>query len=434
MTQPTPYARQYNFTGFSSNQPSDQQPGVQIDAEFNAVKNTLDGILSNLSIIQRDDGQIASGTVSLPALASDILVYFAGLVGWNLTGQWLTATAYEVGDVVAQDGNTYVCCTAHSSGSFAADLALVRWLVIWAPTTVANGSITGAKLADGAVTLDKVGFTELDLTGTIRAQTGLAAGTETAGSYAVGAKLASGNVTVSMARATRAQGSVGLRLDGGTSGYIWTINQATGSDNLAITDGTVTCVTFRAGGMTDFGYTTRFTGSGTPTTGVGVEITYSSSTGNVQAYDRDGAAWKDLKLKGLVVYLTAGGTDRLKVTATATQVLDGYSAFQDIGYRDLPLTASRSGGYTIALTDRGQCVPVTSGGVTIPANASVAFPVGSVVAIYNDSATAQNITITTDTLRLNGTTSTGTRSVPAYGIATLLKVKTTEWLAAGSVS
>jgi hypothetical protein len=61
----------------------------------------------------------------------------------------------------------------------------------------------------------------------------------------------------------------------------------------------------------------------------------------------------------------------------------------------------------------------------------VAFPVGTTIFLYNNSASAQSISITTDTLRLDGTTTTGSRSLAARGMGFLHKVNTTEWVAGG---
>jgi len=114
------------------------------------------------------------------------------------------------------------------------------------------------------------------------------------------------------------------------------------------------------------------------------------------------------------------------ITITAT----GTIAADTIGYRGIPVN-SQTAGYTLTLADASKFIRITTGGVAIPANGTTAFPIGSVITVYNDSASSQNITITTDTLRLAGTATTGTRAVAQRGIATLLKVNTTEWVASG---
>lgn len=42
-------------------------------------------------------------------------------------GAWVTATAYAVGDIVQQSGSSYRCKIAHTSGTFATDLAAGKW-------------------------------------------------------------------------------------------------------------------------------------------------------------------------------------------------------------------------------------------------------------------------------------------------------------------
>lgn len=95
---------------------------------------------------------------------------------------------------------------------------------------------------------------------------------------------------------------------------------------------------------------------------------------------------------------------------------------------------SQTAAYELVLGDRGKHVSITTGGITIPANASVAFPTGTVITIFNNSASTQGIAITTDTLRLAGTSNTGTRTIAAYGLATLLKVASTTWVVSGNVT
>lgn len=117
------------------------------------------------------------------------------------------------------------------------------------------------------------------------------------------------------------------------------------------------------------------------------------------------------------------------VTVTAT----GTIAANSIGYRGLPVN-SPAGAYTLVLADQGKLVSLATGGLTIPANATVAFPIGSTIAVYNDSGSTQTVSITSDTLRLTGGASTGTRTLAIRGLATLIKVAATEWVISGNVT
>ena len=71
--------------------------------------------------------------------------------------------------------------------------------------------------------------------------------------------------------------------------------------------------------------------------------------------------------------------------------------------------------------------------LTIPANASVAFPIGTAIAIAT-TASNVNVIITTDTLYLAGNTSgvTGNRVITGYGLATLTKVTGNIWYIGGA--
>lgn len=101
-----------------------------------------------------------------------------------------------------------------------------------------------------------------------------------------------------------------------------------------------------------------------------------------------------------------------------------------LGFKGLPPNA-KTASYTLALSDMGKHISITTGGVVVPANASVAFPVGSVVWVYNDSASNQTVSITTDTMYLAGTATTGSRTLAQRGLAMLVKVATTTWLISG---
>jgi hypothetical protein len=120
------------------------------------------------------------------------------------------------------------------------------------------------------------------------------------------------------------------------------------------------------------------------------------------------------------------------VIDAGTSVSDtGTIAASSTGFRGVPLN-SRTSAYTLVLTDAGKSIPNTTGGWAIPANGTTAFPVGTTIAVINTSASPQTITITTDTLRWAGVGTTGTRTLAAYGLATIIKVAATEWYISGA--
>jgi hypothetical protein len=94
--------------------------------------------------------------------------------------------------------------------------------------------------------------------------------------------------------------------------------------------------------------------------------------------------------------------------------------------------------YTLVLSDANKHIlhpsaDTTARIFTIPANSSVAFPIGTAVTFVNQiSAGVITISITADTMRLAGAGTTGSRTLAVNGIATALKITATEWLISGT--
>lgn len=104
----------------------------------------------------------------------------------------------------------------------------------------------------------------------------------------------------------------------------------------------------------------------------------------------------------------------------------------EVGFRDMPLAVSTASNYTFALTDRGKFAQFSGASLvaTVPANASVAFPIGTVLGVDNEGGTSMTI-VSGDTLILAGAGTTGTRTVAPGGWATCVKVGTTSWKVMG---
>lgn len=141
---------------------------------------------------------------------------------------------------------------------------------------------------------------------------------------------------------------------------------------------------------------------------------------------------------------TANGVSGTVATATSTPAITLSFVTQALGdattnvattafvdqLRDVPSNAQAST-YTLVLTDRGKCIDA-NGNITIPANTSVAFPIGAVVGITNVSAASITIAITTDTLHLAGTATVGTRTLASWGMCSMRKVSSTVWVISGA--
>jgi hypothetical protein len=163
----------------------------------------------------------------------------------------------------------------------------------------------------------------------------------------------------------------------------------------------------------------------------------------------------NLKVGSTAARGTTAGTNHLSIfdgTAPAGTLTNGitlYSASGDlnfmdssgngyqVGYRNIPQN-SKSAAYTLVLGDSGEHIfhpsaDTTARTWTIPANSSVAFPIGTAVTFINQNgAGVVTIAITTDTMRLAGAGTTGSRTLAANGIATAIKVTSTEWIISGT--
>jgi cytoskeletal protein CcmA (bactofilin family) len=98
------------------------------------------------------------------------------------------------------------------------------------------------------------------------------------------------------------------------------------------------------------------------------------------------------------------------------------STAASVGYMGIPQSATTT---TLVIGDAGKHIYVNTSGqtLTIPAATSVAYPIGTTITfIAGPSASTVTIAITTDTMYLVGTGTTGSRTLAAHGMATAVKV------------
>ena len=125
------------------------------------------------------------------------------------------------------------------------------------------------------------------------------------------------------------------------------------------------------------------------------------------------------------------GTD----TARAITAANLAATFPTI--RSIPQN-SKSADYTLVLADAGKHLYHPGGDTsartfTIPANASVAYPIGTAITFVNDTGGGViSIAITSDVLVLSPAGTTGTRALAANGVATCIKMTATRWMISGS--
>jgi hypothetical protein len=124
-----------------------------------------------------------------------------------------------------------------------------------------------------------------------------------------------------------------------------------------------------------------------------------------------------------------------RAIAFSSTVTPATNVVDSVGYTGMPQN-SQSAAYGILASDAGKSIvhPITDNNArtfTIPANGSVAFPVGTTITFINMINTV-TIAITTDTMYLAGAGTTGSRTLAAYGVATAIKVTSTSWIISGN--
>jgi len=199
-----------------------------------------------------------------------------------------------------------------------------------------------------------------------------------------------------------------------------TLNIATGTSATAINIGGATSTTTVGNGLTVRGPLISTSSAGI--TAVEFDTEQLTITGNRIATTVTNA---NLELE-------CNGTGGVVINTVADATTASTAA--SVGYLGLPQSATATSA-TLAMGDAGKHIYVTTASqtITIPANASVAYPIGTTLTfIAGASATTVLIAITSDTLRLAGGTSTGTRTLAANGMATAVKVASTTWYINGT--
>jgi hypothetical protein len=125
----------------------------------------------------------------------------------------------------------------------------------------------------------------------------------------------------------------------------------------------------------------------------------------------------------------------------------GSTSDRTVGFRGTPMNTRTGGtGYTLTLSDNGKVIykgDNTAQTWTVPANATVAFPIGTTILLDNTnggSATATTVTIAKGAsviiVRGDGVGTLGadpaTRTLARGNSATIRKVATNTWIITGS--
>jgi hypothetical protein len=194
---------------------------------------------------------------------------------------------------------------------------------------------------------------------------------------------------------------------------IWTVDNVTAAGTMSLQNASSVNIT---GGTIGAGVTLNATVNVAAGNIVGAVAIANGGTGQTTAAAARGA---------LAAAASGANTDITSVAADTT------IRSHIIGFLNIPSNA-KTGAYVVTAADAGHCIDITTGGVTIPANATLALAIGFTFSIYNNSGSSQTIAITTDTMRLAGSATTGTRTLAQRGWATARKVAATEWVITGA--
>jgi hypothetical protein len=137
---------------------------------------------------------------------------------------------------------------------------------------------------------------------------------------------------------------------------------------------------------------------------------------------------------------SATGSVSVPMYGVATALCVAANTFTVVNTIDTSILLQniQSAAYTLVLSDAGKHIlhpsaDTTARVFTIPANSSVPYPIGTVITFVNQSgAGVLTISITTDTMRLASSGTTGNRTLTQNGIATAIKLTATEWLISGT--
>jgi hypothetical protein len=209
-----------------------------------------------------------------------------------------------------------------------------------------------------------------------------------------------------------------------------TVNLETATGDLVDVTGTtsITAITLSDGHER----TVRFTGILTLTNGASLVLPGGA---NITTAAGDFAVFRGYAagVVRCVGYSKASG--KAVIANTAAEV--GAQAVDAQLFSNIPQN-SKSAAYTTILTDAQKHIfhpsaDTTARTWTIDSNANVAYPIGTAITFINQNAGGViTIAITSDTMRLAGAGTTGNRSLAANGIATAIKVTSTEWIISGT--
>jgi hypothetical protein len=122
-----------------------QQAFVDTGAELNRAIRFTDADITTEAALQVAGNAAARANKTFAFNSAGTGVELISVI-FNPRGNWVTATSYSRGDLVmaGNEKSLYYCAIAHTSGTFATDLAAVRWVLVLDNTAAYQASYNAA--------------------------------------------------------------------------------------------------------------------------------------------------------------------------------------------------------------------------------------------------------------------------------------------------
>jgi hypothetical protein len=375
-----------------------------------------------------------------------------GVTAWNSLPSVNGNSAYQVAKANGYTGTESQWLASLSSTSTAVQLS--------------GSTMTGPLTLSGAPTSDLHAATKIYVDGlaaginfhqpVVAATAGNLAGTYNNGTNGFGAtltKASNGSIgtidgaTVSVGNRILLRAQTDSKENGiytitavGSESAPWQITRATDADNSPSGELATGDFCFVTSGSTNISKGFVLSTTGTITIGT-TAITYSQFNASEAVIAGSG-----LSKSGETLSVATGGIDTgmLAANLTFSGTVSGNPASpanantaKAIGYIGLPQTILNSGNLTLNSAHAGNHIYVTGASqtITIPANSSVPFEIGTTLVFISNANATTTIAITSDTLLMVGTGAGGpgvSRTLAPHGMATAVKVAATTWYISGT--
>jgi hypothetical protein len=462
MAYPDVYFRQFDFQSYQNANPNRPLPGNKVNADLNAVAEFSTEIVAFIKGSLRDDGKIANSSVGFDQLTIDVRAQLgdAAAVQTVLSARdaaAASATAAASSATSASTSATNAAASATSAATSATNAATSATNAANSATAAA-GSATSAAASATVVAGVQYAFD----TSTAMADPGgpgnLRFNNATVASVTALAfdnqSSATGNPDISAFIAhwgdssNSVRGTIVVRKIGTPATFaIFNVNGAVTNNTtwlqvpvaFVASNGALSAADSLSVQFTRAGDAGTMTGPGVSvdsevaifngTTGTAVKRATGTGVAKLTSGVLGVAGTGDTATFGTIELGNASDT-------TISRASAGVIAVEGVNLTPNIPQNSKSANYTTVLADANTHLlhPSSDNNArtfTIDSNANVAYPVGTCITFVNKINTL-TIAITADTLTLAGSGATVSRSLAANGIATAVKISSTEWMISGA--